>query len=320
MELSKFEVNIIFEQDALLPVWKGNTLRSAFGARLREITCTGKNECRNCLIEDKCPYSYLFATRIPKNSAVLKKQENIARPFVLEAPNLRQTSFKKGEHAKFNFTLFGKGIEYFPYFLVAIRSMGTHGIGRGYRHGLGSFRIKNMKSVDELNNKEIIVYENDMVFNHELRISYSEILQNSEAYDGDLKLIFVTPTQIKKEDRYIIEPDFRSLMSRLLFRVNVLAEFHGNGMLYSKDEVREILKKCQEITLIDKKINAIDYMQRYSKQQKRMIRIPTFFVGELVYHGAFSKEMMALLELGRFTHVGKLATFGCGKYEVERVR
>jgi len=36
-----------------------------------------------------------------------------------------------------------------------------------------------------------------------------------------------------KEGDYAKEPDFRTLMSRLLFRVNVLAEFHGNGMLAS---------------------------------------------------------------------------------------
>ncbi len=318
MELSEFEVNIIFEQNAILPVWKGNTLRSAFGAKLREITCTRNEECRNCLLKEKCPYSYLFSTSIPKDTTVLKKQENISRPFVLEAPNLRTTSFKKGDNSKFNFTLFGKGIEYFPYFLVAIRSMGASGIGSGYKHGLGKFKIKNMKAVDKLNNKEMMVYENDTVFNHELKISYSEILENSDAYNGDLRLTFVTPTQIKKEGDYTVEPDFRTLMSRLLFRVNVLAEFHGNGMLYNNEEVKEILKKCQEINIVDKKINVIDHMERYSREQNKKILIPTFFVGELTYSGDFSKEMIALLETGRFIHIGKLATFGCGKYEIQK--
>lgn len=42
-----------------------------------------------------------------------------------------------------------------------------------------------------------------------------------------------------------------------------------------------------------------------------------FFVGEITYRGEFSREVMALLELGRLIHVGKMATFGNGMYEVK---
>ena len=44
---------------------------------------------------------------------------------------------------------------------------------------------------------------------------------------------------------------------------------------------------------------------------------PPFFVGEITYRGEFSREVMALLELGRLIHVGKMATFGNGLYEIE---
>jgi CRISPR/Cas system endoribonuclease Cas6 (RAMP superfamily) len=45
--------------------------------------------------------------------------------------------------------------------------------------------------------------------------------------------------------------------------------------------------------------------------------LPPFFVGEITYRGEFSREVMALLELGRLIHVGKMATFGNGMYEVK---
>jgi CRISPR/Cas system endoribonuclease Cas6 (RAMP superfamily) len=46
-------------------------------------------------------------------------------------------------------------------------------------------------------------------------------------------------------------------------------------------------------------------------------QLPSFFKGEIKYHGDFSREIMALLELGRVIHVGKMATFGYGLYEIE---
>ena len=44
--------------------------------------------------------------------------------------------------------------------------------------------------------------------------------------------------------------------------------------------------------------------------------LPPFFAGEITYQGEFPQEIMALLELGRLIHVGKMATFGNGMYEI----
>jgi len=315
---SRFEVDIRFIADAYLPLWKGNTLRSAFGLALREITCNRREDCGECLLRKKCHYSYLFDTSPPEDAPVLRKQGDIARPFILEAPNLRKREFKRGERTKFYFTLFGRGIEYFPYFLVAIREMGERGLGKGYKKGSGRFVIEGVNAVDEINGKKITIYEDDTVLNRSLEMMYQDILSGSEEWDGELKLIFTTPTQIKKDGRFITDPDFRTLISRLLFRVNMIGTFHCGKMLYDEEGVREILEVCEGVELKRRNVNVMDYMERYSRVQGKKIKIPTFFVGELVYDGSFSRDLMALIELGRFTHVGKLATFGCGKYEVER--
>ena len=48
-------------------------------------------------------------------------------------------------------------------------------------------------------------------------------------------VVCVSVTQIKEEDRFTAAPTFRFLMSRLLFRANILAEFFGSGMLYDQE-------------------------------------------------------------------------------------
>ena len=59
-------------------------------------------------------------------------------------------------------------------------------------------------------------------------------------------------------------------------------------------------------------------VERYFHRQKWEKRpLAPFFAGELTYSGEFSQNVMALLELGRLIHVGKMATFGNGAYEIE---
>lgn len=45
--------------------------------------------------------------------------------------------------------------------------------------------------------------------------------------------------------------------------------------------------------------------------------LPLFFAGEITYQGEFPREIMALLELGRLIHVGKIVTFGNRMFEIE---
>lgn len=40
------------------------------------------------------------------------------------------------------------------------------------------------------------------------------------------------------------------------------------------------------------------------------------FVGEITYKGENLKEFLPYILLGTYTHLGKAATFGLGKYEI----
>ena len=111
-------------------------------------------------------------------------------------------------------------------------------------------------------------------------------------------------------------PSFRALISRLLSRANSLAELYGSGALCSSDEALLLLGQSRLVAISSASTRSIR-TERYFHRQKREIKpIAPFFVGELTYSGEFSREIMALLELGRHIHVGKMATFGNGAYEI----
>lgn len=244
---------------------------------------------------------------------MLRKQSDIPRPFVFDPPISGRHS--AGSAAAFKFTLFGRGTEYLPYFLLALRNLGESGMSKGYRLGYGKFRLEAVDSVGygARNN----IFSGDTVFNRVIPLSYQEILKGSVEQRGDLTLRFLTPAQIKEDDRFTATPTFRDLISRLLFRANALAEFYGSGMLYDNDKVLALLGECRAISTVAANTQEIRAERYFHKQKIKRQQLPPFFRGEITYYGEFSREIMALLELGRLIHVGKMATFGNGLYEIE---
>lgn len=321
LSLSQFEARIKFDSDADLSRWSGNTLRSGFGAHLRSLVCTqrpgvGGQEfggCESCPLQKVCVYNYFYNSSPAEGAKVLRRQSDIPRPFVFDPPFSGKHS--AGSASSFRFALFGKGVEYLPYFLLALRNLGESGMSKGYRQGFGRFHLEAVDSIGFGTSNNI--FSGDTVFNQAITLSYQEMLKGSAEYRGDLTLHFLTPTQIKEDDRFTAAPSFRGLMSRMLFRANALAEFYGSGMLYDNEEVLALLGACRPISIVRAKTKEIRTERYFHKQMMKKQHLPPFFAGEITYQGEFPREIMALLELGRLIHVGKMATFGNGMFEVE---
>jgi CRISPR/Cas system endoribonuclease Cas6 (RAMP superfamily) len=95
-----------------------------------------------------------------------------------------------------------------------------------------------------------------------------------------------------------------------------LAEYYGSGALYDSAEALRILGQCRLVAVTRASTNEIQ-MERYFHRERWEKRpLAPFFTGEITYSGELSQDIMALLELGRMIHVGKMATFGNGGYEI----
>ena len=314
LELARYEASIVFRSKAILPLWSGNVLRSGFGARLREMVCASRREdCSRCPLMGACAYDFFYNSRLPEGAEFLRKQRDIPRPFTLEPP--RPGTYEPGSVALVGFTLLGKGISYLPYFLLAIRNLGEIGMSARFREGLGKFDLMRTDSVGYGSRSNI--FKGDTVYNRSLILRYSDILKASKEHFGNLTISFSTPTQIKEDGMFTAVPTFRGFMGRLLSRANAVASFYGTGMLYDYDEVLGILGKCRSISISSAKTEELRERRRFHNQGGEKKPLAPFFKGEIIYSGEFSRDIMALLELGRLIHVGKMATFGNGRYEIE---
>ena len=116
----------------ILPTFKGSTLRGGFGYAFKRVVCAIKNkECPDCLLKEKCIYSYVFETPPPSDTKIMRKYIAAPHPFILEPPPEKRRGYKTGDEISFGLILIGKAIDYLPYFVYAFDELGRIGIGKG---------------------------------------------------------------------------------------------------------------------------------------------------------------------------------------------
>ena len=116
----------------LLPSYKGSTLRGGFGHAFRRVVCAVRcKECADCLLKEKCVYSYVFETPPSADTEVMRKYKAAPHPFVIEPPLEQQRNYGHGNEITFGLILIGRAIDYLPYFIYAFDELGRIGLGKG---------------------------------------------------------------------------------------------------------------------------------------------------------------------------------------------
>ncbi len=117
MLFGEYNFNVVLEDDAILPPYKGSTFRGVFGHALKEVVCALKRqECPTCLLRGQCVYTQIFET--PPDS-LESGRPSPPHPFVIEPPATRRTHFLPGEAFNFRLLLFGQANQYLLYFVYA---------------------------------------------------------------------------------------------------------------------------------------------------------------------------------------------------------
>ncbi|MBZ4653883.1 MAG: hypothetical protein JG781_1222 [Peptococcaceae bacterium] len=311
-KIAKYEITLEAGEEGLhLPAYKGSTLRGGFGTAFRRIACAQpKSPCSQCLLKSNCPYAYIFETEPPPDSLVLKNYDTIPRPFVLEPPLETRTFYGPGERLTFHLLLFGRAIPYLPYFIVVFRELGELGIGKGRK----KYRLAELTAVNDLTEEREVVYsgDNQLVRNFDLTVSGRDVLNYDKTWEQNvLSIDFQTMTRLKFEGRYVGNVPFHILIRNLLRRLSSLYYFHHGVM--PNGNFQEIIKQAEKIRTVSEEFIWVDW-ERYSSRQDTRMNLGGV-VGNVTYEGELA-EFMPLLTLGQFTHVGKGATFGMGKYQV----
>ncbi|MDD2835848.1 MAG: type I-U CRISPR-associated protein Csb2 [Methanothrix sp.] len=328
IQICLLDVKIRFLTQAYIPLWTGDSFRAGLGNKLRDRVCAFyvnsqkdpsiamkeyRNCRKNCELSQCCSYGRLFVS-LPKAD-----QDGSVRffepplPLILIPP--ATGSYDPDEFASVGFATIGQASDTLPYIFLALRDLGKSGLGRDRHIGGGRFNLDSADSLTPQERKQ--VYHNDNLQNMISSFSYFDILRQAEGFNGSVALKFLTPTHIGDEIGYSSRPSFGMLLMHLLLRANTLSSSHGTGYLYNPRECQNILENAEKVEQVSAFVKEI-HARRQANMNNEFVWQPPYFLGEIIYRGSFSKDMMALLSLGEIIHVGRAATIGNGMFKMQR--
>ena len=333
LQISNFLFTIVPKEPLILPAYKGSTFRGGFGYAFKRVVCAIRDkECPDCLLKEKCIYSYVFETPPPSDTKIMRKYKAAPHPFVIEPPPEKRRGYKPGDEINFGLTLIGRAIDYLPYFIYTFDELGKLGIGKGK----AKYDLKTVGAVprgcpsDVLHGpsaigKERIIYDSETKTLKSFEVASLDVgiptFPRSDGYaeakekedeGGFLKLTFFTPTRILYDGSLTLDLEFHILIRNLLRRLSLVYYFHCNGDS-SEWDFKGMIEKAKEVRVKEKKLRWYDW-ERYSGRQETMVKMGGF-VGEITFEGNI-ESFLPLIKAGEVLHVGKGTGFGLGKYEI----
>ncbi|BBO79936.1 hypothetical protein DSCO28_05020 [Desulfosarcina ovata subsp. sediminis] len=144
MLYGRYEFRCRFQSDARLPLYKGSTIRGAFGHAFKSVVCILKHQaCETCLLKSQCIYTKVFETHLAGSPPAGMRIADVPHPFVIRPPLTTRMAFKKGDIFVFSLLLFGDVNHQLPYFFIRIlERMGNLGIGKKINDRTGRFTME----------------------------------------------------------------------------------------------------------------------------------------------------------------------------------
>ena len=351
--LARFRFTVCAKEHIRFPSYKGSAFRGGFGYAFKRVVCVIKGkECDDCLLKQKCIYSYIFETPPPQDTEILRLYPKVPHPFVIEPPITEKQTFEPGETFSFHLILIGNAIDYLPYFIYTFTELGKQGIGQGrgkydllHVEGIGledeAIQIYNSK-VQTLTNHYPIIQAHQL--NHQNLVSVNE--QGVETHNR-IKQHQATSSSISPpceggDKGEVVKSDAIPLNHNNKINISILTplRLRFDGHITDKIEfhvlIRNLLRRisslsyfhCDEKFQVDfkgliEKASAVKQIRsdthwfdwkRYSTRQEEWMSLGGV-TGAVSYEGDLS-DFMLLLRLGEYVHVGKGTSFWLGKYKI----
>jgi CRISPR-associated endoribonuclease Cas6 len=312
IEYKQFQFRLTALEPLILPSYKGSTLRGGFGHAFKRVVCAIRNkECPNCILKEKCVYSYVFETPPPSDTKMMRKYKAAPHPFIIEPSSEKRRGYKPGDEINFGLTLIGRAIDYLPYFIYTFDELGRTGLGKGKaKYELSDVSCDGKMIYDSIS-KTLKSFESAS-----LDVGIPTLAKGGEGGfpNRQLTLNFLTPTRILYSGSLTLDLEFHMLIRNLLRRMSLLYYFHCSGDP-SEWDFKGLIERAKEVKVREKNLRWYDW-SRYSGRQETRINMGGF-VGEISFEGNIG-PFKPLISAGEILHVGKGTGFGLGRYVVSK--
>ncbi|HYP15019.1 MAG TPA: CRISPR system precrRNA processing endoribonuclease RAMP protein Cas6 [Bryobacteraceae bacterium] len=284
----------------------GNVLRGALGLAFRAIACAP--ECidtKSCPQGRSCAYARIFepspAAGAPSGFA------DPPRPFVFRARQLSGAVLEPGTLFHFDVHLFDTQPATTTYFIAAFRDIAASGFGPRR----GQAELERVSLLDCEHRPVADLYDPGAGARVAGELEEVALSLAPDVEAGRIRIEFLTPTELRKEETVCEPPAFGFLFARLRDRVSNLRALYGAGPLPL--EFAALGQRAREVTLAGGAVRPVDTL-RTSRRTGQTHPIGGI-VGVAEYEGALG-EFLPYLRAAAWTGVGRHAVWGNGELRV----
>lgn len=306
---ARFKFIFTATEEMHFPQYSGSMIRGAFGHALRKTACmTKEKDCKLCPLYESCAYSRIFETP-PPSDLKLQSFSQVPNGFVIEPFEWGEKHVSVGENVEFELVLFGR--------VINDLALIIHSFSNAFKRGIAHHSQGLLKTVfvEENGNYREIYNPNVKTITGASKIeSFEKNVIINKVEDNKLKLTFTTPLRLQKQGKILTADDLdaRTLIVALARRIDLVLKIHANIDLQL--DFKKIIADTENVT-VTKNLKWAHWV-RHSARQKQLMALDGV-VGDIELSN-LSEDLTYILQIGRWTHVGKNGTFGLGKYIISK--
>ncbi len=314
----------------------GIPLRGAFGVALKKVYCRYKRfrtrDCESCRERFSCGFYYLFETGVdvvPEHlRKVARRYRRITNPFTLDPP----VSLRGGD---FSFTVNLVGPRAFreePKVIKALILMSEMGVG--YDKVMGEkrkFKLLRIDAVNPLTGYSTKVFDEGgyrigSLDDVRAYVTVADLLSRAASFiEGKGKVLtlrFRTPVMLTYGGEPVLAVEAHHLVRNLVRKLSIILNYHFEMDPLRAEEAKEVIEAAMLLRPQFLDFESM-YLRRFSMKKQRWERYGPFVKGVTVsripeefWDRPRAVDVIALLLLGLFLHVGKFTSAGCGAYDM----
>jgi CRISPR/Cas system CSM-associated protein Csm3 (group 7 of RAMP superfamily) len=281
------------------------SIRSDFQQTFQSAVCRQHGQCGECREHAVCPYYNTFSQALAEDPAALRRHQKPPLPFVFDLPVLPPTP-NNGQELEIGLNLAGTATNFIEDYIAAVRILfSSANPGRkicGTITRVESLACSDFRSCLMENSGEVAL---DRV----ATISARDLMEMNTLNPSRIKFTIMSPMRILQDGRVLREFSFSHFVRSLLRRISSLAYYYyGNGL--------EVDFKCLSNASASVEVSENNFLWTEWQAECCPDRL-SGIIGSGTCAGGL-EDFYTFLLLGEHFHVGKGASFGLGRYRMER--
>ena len=280
------------------------SIRADFKQVFKSAVCSQNGQCGICPEQTGCSYHYTFSQALAQDPAALRRHQKPPLPFVFDLPLLPPQP-NSGLELEIGMTLAGPAINFIEDYIAALKLLFSP-VNPGHKVSGTITRVESLGCSDF---RSCIMEEiGDVALDRVATISAVDLTEMNTLNSNRIVVTLISPLRIVQDGHLLREFSFSAFVRPLMRRISSLAYYYGNGL---EVDFKSLANDSAAVEVVENSFHWTDWQQESRPDRLSGIIGNGSCSGSLVdYHG--------LLLLGEQFHVGKGASFGLGRYRIER--